>query len=108
MTIQNKTKHAEYTRNWRIKQKEKKDTIDNNTAKQDERRNQVKKTNKLEKTDIYSNSAAREVETNMQTQYPNEKEDYNFSLWGFVTKSQPKNKNSEQEILRQEFGNYSE
>jgi|GEM_PF-6916213 hypothetical protein len=108
MTIQNKTKHAEYTRNWRIKQKEKKDTIDNNTAKQDERRNQVKKTNKLEKTDIYSNSAAREVEKNMQTQYPNEKEDYNFSLWGSVTKSQPKNKNSHQEILRQEFGNYSE
>jgi len=95
-------------RNWRIKQKEKKDLIDNQIAKQDERSNQVKKTNKLEKTDIYSDSGDREVETNLQTQYPDEKEDYNFSLWGSVTEPQPKHKNSNQDILRQEFGNYSE
>ncbi len=50
----------------------------------------------------------REVETNLQTQYPDEKEDYNFSLWGSVTEPQLKRKNSSQDILRQEFGNYSE
>ena len=109
--MQDKAKYAEYMRNWRIKQKEKKDLIDNQIAKQDEKRNQVKKTNKLEKTDIYSDSwggKVRKVETNLQTQYPDEKEDYNFSLWGSVTDPQPKRKHSYQDILRQEFGNYSE
>ena len=95
-------------RNWRIKQKEKKDLIDNQIAKQDERHNQSKETNKLEKTDIYSDSRGREVETNLQTQYPNEKEDYNFSLWGSVKDPQLKRKHSKQDIHRQEFGNYSE
>jgi hypothetical protein len=106
--MQDKAKHAKYMRNWRIKQKEKKDSIDNQTAKKDERHNQSKETNKLEKTDIYSDSSGREVETNLQTQYPDEKEDYNFSLWGSVTEPQPKRKHSQQDILRQEFGNYSE
>ena len=106
--MHDRAKHAEYMKNWRIKQKEKKDLLDEQIAKQNEKLNRLKKTNKLEKTDIYSDSWGREVEANLQPRYPDEKEDYDFSLWGSVTEPQHKHKRSHQDTLKQEFGSHRE
>jgi hypothetical protein len=93
-----KEKHAEYMRNWRLKQREKQDEIEERLIKQANKISQHQHAKRKE-PDILDENYGREVETHLEPQYQKQNRAVGC-LWGLPDDDDKPKPKSFQDILR--------
>ena len=107
---QTKEQHAEYVRNWRLKQKEKQDEIEKQLNQQANKIKQVGNQPQRTKKEltILSDSWGSEPQATLTPQYPKQEESYGVNAWGSSDSSEQPKPQSNQDILRQLDERHSE
>lgn len=95
-------------RNWRLKQKEKSDEIERQLQQQAKKVNQPQQPTRKRELTIFSDSWGREVETNLELQYPRQEESYGVNIWGSSDSSEKPKPQSNQDKLKDIFGDRAE